>query len=303
MKLIIDCDPGLGSRGSDVDDGLALFILLNNRDQFNIEGITTIFGNTNITKGFTLLKKYLEFKDCLSITHYKGAANSNDLGKSNQAVEFLIEQVKRYPDQITLLSLGPLTNIATAIKIYPDFIDDLKEFIFMGGVINPSSAFSPQFTFGDSIFITNEFNFNQDPIATKLFIETKTQTPRVGFGLDICCQAIFKEEHLDMIKNVNKTPYTEFLIKYIEPWLNLWQHNLSNGFYPFDAFLPIYLLEPDLFSFKDFYLKVDTEEEPGKLIKHKTSLKNSKPITYSMNFSKSDGPSKFMEKLIANLIK
>ncbi|MGV9200230.1 MAG: nucleoside hydrolase, partial [Promethearchaeia archaeon] len=57
MRVLVDTDPGLGLRFADVDDGLALFLMLNN-DIFEIEGITVVFGNTPVEKGYLLVKKY-----------------------------------------------------------------------------------------------------------------------------------------------------------------------------------------------------------------------------------------------------
>ena len=61
MRVLVDTDPGLGLKYADVDDALALFLMLNN-DEFEIEGITTVFGNTPVNKGFPLIKRYLKFK-------------------------------------------------------------------------------------------------------------------------------------------------------------------------------------------------------------------------------------------------
>ncbi|TXT63731.1 MAG: putative Inosine/uridine-preferring nucleoside hydrolase [Promethearchaeota archaeon] len=301
-RILIDCDPGLGKKGADVDDGLALFIILNNPERFQVEGITTVFGNTRLTKGFRLLEEYLDMKGAMNIPHHKGAKSAADLGVSTEASNFLVDMVKKNPGEIILISLGPLTNIATALHTYPEFLNNVKEYVFMGGVINPVDAFSKKFTFGDELFVKNEFNFNQDPQATKTVIEAQSQTPRVGFGLDICCQAVFKKEHLDRIKNA-KNPLTEYILEDLEYWLNLWEHNKSKGFFPFDTFVPLYLMNRELFSFNNYYLRVDTEQVPGMLIKTQKESGLYYPVNFCMGFSTDSGPEIFMEKLLSNLLK
>jgi purine nucleosidase len=138
MRVIVDCDPGLGKKKSltDVDDGLALFFMLNQPDLFEIEGFTVTYGNTRVKTGYKLLKEYLQLTSRSNLPHYLGANSREDLIKLTEASEFLISEVKDNPNEFTLLILGPLTNIATAIMKYPEFLDDLKEVIFMGGVIN-----------------------------------------------------------------------------------------------------------------------------------------------------------------------
>lgn len=126
MKVLIDTDPGLGKNFADVDDGLALFLMLNNPKFFEIEGITTVFGNTQVKQGYKLLKKYLNLVGKTNIPHFLGASSKDDFGHMNEASQFLIEKVKEKPNELTLLTLGPLTNIGTALKNYPDFLNNLK---------------------------------------------------------------------------------------------------------------------------------------------------------------------------------
>lgn len=77
MKVLIDTDPGLGKNFADVDDGLALFLMLNNPESFEIEGITTVFGNTQVKQGYRLLKKYLNLVGKENIPHFLGASSKN----------------------------------------------------------------------------------------------------------------------------------------------------------------------------------------------------------------------------------
>ena len=71
FKVIIDCDPGLGRRAADVDDGLAIFLMLNNPDVFDIIGITTVFGNTPVEIGYKLIKRYLKLANTVYIANMR----------------------------------------------------------------------------------------------------------------------------------------------------------------------------------------------------------------------------------------
>ncbi|MFX1493329.1 MAG: nucleoside hydrolase, partial [Promethearchaeota archaeon] len=282
-KIIVDCDPGLGKKAADVDDGLALFLMLNNPDIFDIIGITTIYGNTPVEVGYKLIKKYLDLANKKEIPHFLGASSKYALGTLTDASKFLIDKIQEYANELILLTLGPLTNIATVFQVFPHLLEKVKKIIFMGGTIEPSSAFSPPFIFEDGLSEMVEFNFQNDPIAAKFLIETETMLPRIGMGLDICCQAVFKEEHLKRIQSI-KNPITNYIVEHTRSWLNIWQFNRSNGFYPFDTFVPIYLIKPELFITNDLYLSVDTKEIPGKIKILEEKRENSTPITYCMNF-------------------
>ena len=301
-RVLVDTDPSLGRRGAEVDDGLALFLIFNNPQLFIIEGITTVFGNIHVKKAFEFIKKYLELVNRIEVPHFLGASSKYTINKLTDASKFLIEKVKENPNELTLMTLGPLTNIATALEHYPEFFDDLKQIIFMGGTVEPTSAFSDPFIFGDSIFDKVESNFNNDPFAAKKLIETETQTPRIGMGLDVCCRAVFKEEHLKVIESTG-TILTEYMLDHIKAWLKIWKFNKSDGFFPFDTFVPIYLIKSDLFTTTDFFLSVDTELFPGRLLILDSFRKNSAPITYCMNFRENFGEKYFMDLLLSNLIK
>ncbi|MFX1459992.1 MAG: nucleoside hydrolase [Promethearchaeota archaeon] len=300
-KIIIDCDPGLGKKAADVNDGLALFLMLNNPDIFDIIGITAIYGNTPVEVGYKLIRKYLDLANKTEIPHFLGASSKYALGTLTDASKFLIDKIQEYENELILLTLGPLTNIATVFQNFPHLLEKVKKIIFMGGTIEPSSAFSPPFIFEDGLSEMVEFNFQNDPMATKFLIEIATNVPRIGMGLDICCQAVFKEEHLKRIQSI-QNPIADFIVEHIRSWLNVWQFNKSNGFYPFDTFVPIYLIKPELFITSDLYLSVDTKEMPGKIKILKEKRENSAPITYCMNFKTKNGNKEFMDILISSLI-
>jgi len=300
MRILIDTDPGLGKKYADIDDGLALFLILNNPEIFEVEGITTIFGNTPVTTGYKLLKRYLELVDKMDIPHKMGAKSRKELGELNEASQLLINKVRNNPNELTLLTLGPLTNVATAYQHYPSFFDDLKKIVFMGGTINPMDAFSERFQFIENSFKT-EFNFYQDAEATKIFIENPTLTARIGMGLDICCKAVFKQTHFNRIEQ-SENPIANFILDDLKHWLNLWQYNKSEGFYPFDCFVPLYLMNPEMFSFIDISLEVDTEEIPGRLIKINDDPADKDSIRYCIDFKKEEYAEKLIEILIENLI-
>jgi len=302
FKVIIDTDPGLGKRAADVSDALALFIMFNNPDLFDIIGITTVYGNTPVEIGYKLLRKYLEIANRTEIPYFLGASSKYNLGSLTKASKFLIDKIQEYENELILLALGPLTNISTIFQEFPPLIEKVKQIIFLGGTINPTSAFSPPFIFEDGLSETVEYNFQNDPEAAKILMDFETSILRIGMGLDICCQAVFREEHLNILQGTQNQK-TKFLAANLESWLHVWKFNKSEGFYPFDTFVPIYLMSPDLFSTREYYLTVDTLKSPGKIEILTEKRKNSRSITYCMNFRSLKCNKEFMQILVSNLIK
>ena len=300
-RVIVDTDPGLGKIGADIDDGLAIFLMLNNPETFHMEGISIVKGNTRLNVGYKLAREYLKVKKREDIPVLKGASSKREFGKENDAVKFMINLVKENPREITIIALGPLTNVSTAINSDSEFLDNLKQVVFMGGTLYLIDAFSEKFRFLQSKdYNKTEFNFYSDAIAAKILLETPTNTPRMGFGLDACCKVIFREEQFEQLKTFN-TPVINYIIKPVRYWLNLWKYNKSNGFYPFDTLVPIYLMEPELFKFINIYVEIDTINLPGQIFIHEKIRANSAPIKYCIDFNSKDDINRFLNILINSL--
>jgi purine nucleosidase len=233
LKIIIDTDPG-------IDDALAILLALGN-PKVNVVALTTVFGNfpdvriltDNALKILNLvnkkeipvyegaskpltednLQKYIcETMSAQSIKVHgtDGLADLVDLSletgelkkESEDAADAIIRLAKEYPCEITLVTLGPLTNLAIALDKCKELPSLLKSVIIMGGAL-----FSPR---GNPINTSDanmgnarpsaEANFFKDPLAaskvlnanfdpSKLFLiplDLTTQTDYVRFGLNTC---------------------------------------------------------------------------------------------------------------------
>ena len=154
--------------------------------------------------------------------------------KHDGAVEFLISEVERNPGEVTILALGPMTNIALALRMKPEIETKIKRIVFMGGNVHvPGNASA-----------SAEFNFWFDPEAARIVLRSSIPQ-KVMFGLDIANTAPIHKAHFDELIAV-KTRITE-LIR--EDWGNHYpgflQH--SNGvYYLWDALAAAYLLDPTL---------------------------------------------------------
>ncbi|MGV9141724.1 MAG: nucleoside hydrolase [Promethearchaeota archaeon] len=295
-RILIDTDPGLGRKSSDVDDGLALFLILNNPEKFKVEGITSVYGNTRLKTGFKLLKEYLELTDNLDIPHEMGAKSNEELGKITKATDLLIKTVSENPNEITLFTFGPLTNIATVLQHYPEFFDDLKEIVFMGGNLEPHTLVHIR----DPLSKT-EFNFHADGEAAKLFIETPTKTEKIGMGLDICMKLFFEKRHLIKLKSADN-PITNYIYEDVKYWFELWERKNNRGFHPFDVFVPMYKIKPELFQVNEYFIKVDDSNIPGRLFYSEKPKRNYTKVKYGIDFAQEGNKEDFMERFLNDLI-
>ena len=183
-KVIIDCDVG-------VDDALAL-ILAFHSPELDLLGVTGVHGNVsldkvmkNIEKVLTLLKpssrpwiargtdQPLQGKPVHAESFHGedglGGAKiqTNEKGEwwevfAGSADELIVQTARRYPGELTLIAIGPLTNLALALQRDPGGMKKLKEVVIMGGAVRTKGNITPH----------AEFNFYVDPLAAKQVLDS-----------------------------------------------------------------------------------------------------------------------------------
>jgi inosine-uridine nucleoside N-ribohydrolase len=129
------------------------------------------------------------------------------------AANFLIRQVHQHPHQVTIVAAGPLTNLALAIRLDPEFASIAKELIFMGGLIGGISKATGNPDFG------SDFNLLFDPEAAEIVLAA--DWPAVTAVGDVTNETIFTDELVKRIAE-KKTPLTEYIARYAEKGVPLW---------------------------------------------------------------------------------
>lgn len=113
------------------------------------------------------------------------------------AVRHLIDEIERHPGEITILALGPLTNVALALRLQPEIETKIKQIVIMGGSVRSPGNASP----------SAEFNFWFDAEAARAVL--RSQIPKkILFDLDICNRAPLRKAQFDEIAAA-RTPITE----------------------------------------------------------------------------------------------
>lgn len=203
-KIIIDTDPG-------IDDAFALIYAMNN-PEFNILGITTVSGNNGlgqVTENALKLVKALD----RDIPVYQGEGRpymreqdqgdschgGDGLGGAGQglafdspedqhAVDFILDMAREHED-LSLVTLGPLTNIAKAIEKDPDSMANIVEIVSMGGGLDQGNVTDYA-----------EFNYWADPEAAQIVFDFGL--PLVMVGLNATNHSFFSREEFDFIKSL-----------------------------------------------------------------------------------------------------
>ena len=162
------------------------------------------------------------------------------------AAHFLVRQVRAHPHEVTIYAAGPLTNIALAISIDPEFASLTKGLVMMGGSIAPQTD-DPEFATSP----THEFNLWFDPEAAHIVL--RADWPRVDVTTaDVSLKAPFTQAVLDAVtKSQSSTAH------YIAAWS-------KSGSYMWDELAASVILDPSLITReKVLYMDVDLSHGPS----------------------------------------
>ncbi|NQT58224.1 MAG: nucleoside hydrolase [Bacteroidetes bacterium] len=257
-RVIIDCDNTMGLPDWEVDDGLVLLYLLG-RDDIDILGITNTFGNGSLRDVVHYTEQVLKDIGRTDIPRFSGesfagqnpqlileirAGNryENELDTQefpSDAARFLVEQVNKYPGEISILALGPAGNLYDAWKLDNDFYQKTKEIVLMGG-------------YTEDLYIgeinCRELNLSCNPEAAYSML--KAECPVVVFNGHICLQAPFK------IQDMNRIAYwPEERQKIVRDWHTKFSNHFSgDAFYLWDLLPAVYISYPELFDLKQILI-------------------------------------------------
>jgi inosine-uridine nucleoside N-ribohydrolase len=252
IPIIIDCDPG-------IDDAMAI-AMLQKSNLFDIKAITTVAGNSTV-KNTTNNAFYISNALRINGPIYSGASKplrkklvmanvqgENGFGNIRVAIKIKLTNnaclkiagiLETFPYKITILAIGPLTNIANLITFKPKTAEKIKEIIIMGGAINVKGNKSK----------LAEFNFFVDPDAAKIVLESNIK--KVLIPLDVC-----NKTSLDLQK-FKKVKY-QFLYSLAQSYQEgLKKYDNTEKIIAYDAVAAYFLINPRAFSCK--YLRLTTE--------------------------------------------
>lgn len=261
-NILIDCDPGH-------DDALAIIVALANTQQLNVLGVTTIGGNQTLEKVTKNAKNILSFlqadiplaagqsgplvKPLKTAPEAHGDSgmdgpyfDGRDYPLSNMnGVDFLYKKMIESKENVTLVALGPLTNLALLIKNHPEVKEKIECITLMGGGIDHGNQTA-----------LAEFNIYVDPEAAEIVFQSGL--PIIMAGLDVTERAEITVAEINSLQGKGKVSQLAYdLLSF---------YNKSGQQFGFinspihDLCAVAYLLEPDIFKGKQANIHVITDD-------------------------------------------
>ena len=234
IDVWIDVDTATGS--GDVDDGLMLIQAFHS-PEVNIRGISVVFGNAPLDQALPIARTITGRFGPAGMVVKPGAASADALGKRTEAVESIAAALSQAP--LTIVAVGPVTNIGSLVKLYPDLHDRIEK-IVMVAARRPNQR-----------FVTNDqqklphpdFNFEMDPDAMQAILDTKI--PLVFAPWEVSSQVWISRTDLDSLRDSGGSG--AWIAETSGYWIQRWEMNgETRGFNPFDTLAIGWLTHPEL---------------------------------------------------------
>ena len=259
-KVIIDCDPG-------IDDSLAILLALNS-DELEVLGLTITSGNVPARMGAKNALKTLQIANRLDIPVYVGEEfplqrklitaqdthGEDGIGENfyddvrgeilEGGVDFIIDTLKR-EEKVSIIALGPLTNIAKALMKDKDAFDNLDEFVSMGGAFRIHGNCSP----------VAEFNYWVDPHAADYTYKHLPKKIHM-VGLDVTRKIVLTPNIIEFINRLEKEK-SKFITEITRFYIDFhWQQEGIIGCVINDPLAVAYFIDRNLCKGFDSYVEV-----------------------------------------------
>jgi inosine-uridine nucleoside N-ribohydrolase len=265
FRVIIDTDPG-------VDDALALLLAMR-APELKIEAITAVAGNVPLELTLPNALRMVEIAGRTDISVAAGAKQpllrrlvtatyahgENGLGGAvfpeptlkpvaEPAGLFIGQIIRKYPEEISLITIGPLTNVATALNNDPELASMIRRVVMMGGSLS-----------GGNITPAAEFNIYVDPEAARIVFQSGI--PITMVGLDVTRKTSLTEDHVRMLE-AEQNPVSQAAAKIARSAIT---HTREQGFLigpnMHDSLAVAAFLDSSILKWKEYYVDVETTGE------------------------------------------
>ena len=237
----IDTDPSISSGEREVDDGFALIQAFNS-PELEIRGVGVVFGNAPFDVAWPIGQEIVRKYGPPGLQVFAGAAQAAQLGEETEASRALAEALKK--EKLTILALGPVTNVATVLKNHPDLSDRIEAIIAVAGR-RPNQRFATG-TKKHTPF--RDLNFEMDAPGFQVLLDTKV--PIVLAPWEVSSKVWLQEDDLNQL--AAGKPSAQWLAAPGRDWLAMWKENFGvDGFNPFDTLAIAYATSPDLLEWED----------------------------------------------------
>ena len=253
----------------EVDDGVTLIMALK-MPQIKIVGLSTV---TYPDYGVGVAKKIIDWHGKgQQIPLYKGSPKADDLGIENDATKALYQALKK--EKLTVLALGPVTNIATLIKNHPDIVGQIDSIIMC-------AARTPDFHFKPGLETVTVYDYNYEKDTASMNVLLKSNVNLVFAGFESSYSLLIGRVDIDRLQTNNEGD------KWLHSTLRLWQKRALtlfgvDGFIPYDCTVLGVITHPQYFkTYRNIPVDVVLKENDSKIAQKGLQIKPYLEVNYN----------------------
>ncbi len=248
IPVWIDTDPSVAKGGHEIDDGFALIQAFHSRE-IAIRGVSVVFGNAPLKTALPIARELLQLLDPGGPKPYSGAADGSQLGHATAASRALTAALRK--EKLTILAIGPLTNIATVVKMHPELLGRIERVVAVAGR-RPGQRFLVGTT---STRALRDFNFERDPAAFQIVLDSKV--PLVLTPFEISSKVWITAHDVESLQG--RSPVLDWLTPPAVDWLSVWKRSFGvDGFNPFDTLAVAVVTSPELVACETLPVRIET---------------------------------------------
>lgn len=219
--------------------------LMGNR-QASLKAEETLYGNSEYLGAFSRPKP----SSYLNVGREPYGGYPTTKPSPENAIDFIVRQVKAHPHEVTLFAIGPATNIALAVKKNPEIVPLVKRIIYMGGAIDVPGNTTP----------AAEFNWWFDPEAAKIALRTPFPE-QIVVPNDVAERVYFTKAQYDRIVAAPETPVTKMCR---DLWGPRFAANPDRKTFAWDSITAAIFLDPGIVTrMEERFIDIDTNLGPN----------------------------------------
>ena len=263
-RVIIDTDPG-------IDDAMAILLALNS-PELKVEALTVVPGNVEAWQGLENALKLTSLAGRCDLPVAGGAQHplnqklitaqswhgknglagvelppSKCKADSRFGPDLIIETVHKFPHEITLIPVGPLTNIALAVSKDPSIVPLVKDIVIMGGSIS-----------GGNVDGAAEANIYGDPEAASIVFNAGWIVTMIGS--DVGERTLMTRKHLAQLQAMHG-PESDFIFKLADFYVTRSEKSGYSGAAMYDPLAVATVIDPTVVTLKEMHIDVETKGE------------------------------------------
>lgn len=278
LKVIIDTDPGLGEPGSDIDDGLAIAMALRS-PELDVLALTTVNGNVDVETGTDVARHLTERLGVPELPVLRGASHplKRDMApvralfdavmngsephtgstrvqgptSDEPAWSYLAATAREQPGEVTVIAIGPMTNLALALQEDQEFGRNVRELILMAGSAT---------TYAQNVTVIGDFNAYVDPEALDIVMRSDAKIRMVG--LDQTSRVMLTRQDATHLREDNSA-FSQWVADCTDAWIDFLQKAFPNrpehalSCFLHDPLVVSAAIMPEMFTWAEAHVAVE----------------------------------------------